>query len=252
MFRLAAALICLALPASAADVDAILDEHILPRFERLASSAEALATAAGTHCEGTDPALRDAYGTAFDAWIEASHLRFGPTEQDDRAFALSFWPDTRGATPKALAGLIASADPVVDSEDGFATVSIAARGFYALEYLAYDDAIMAMETPAYRCALVQAITTDIAANSDAILRAWQPDYAALMRTPGNDIYRDEGEVLQELFKAVALGLQVTSDTRLGRPMGTFDRHARHGPRPAARAGPSAMCFCRCNRPATWR
>ncbi|HBR37591.1 MAG TPA: peptidase M75, partial [Sulfitobacter pontiacus] len=49
---------------------------------------------------------------AFDAWIAVSHLRFGPSETDNRAFALAFWPDSRGATPKTLAGLITDADPV--------------------------------------------------------------------------------------------------------------------------------------------
>ncbi len=47
-----------------------------------------------------DPVLTEAYHAAFDAWIKTSHLRFGPSEVNDRAFALAFWPDSRGQYPR--------------------------------------------------------------------------------------------------------------------------------------------------------
>ena len=92
----------------------------------------------------------------FDAWVGVSHLRFGPSEQDDRAFALAFWPDPRGSTPKALAALIRDEDPVVSNPDDFSTVSIAARGFYALEFLLFDPQFATAENTDYLCALIQA------------------------------------------------------------------------------------------------
>ncbi len=206
------------------DLDDIVDNHILAGFEALSGAADSLGSVAREHCQPGDPALEAAYGAAFDAWVRVSHLRFGPSEAGDRAFALAFWPDTRGATPRALAGLIAAEDPVVERPEDFATVSIAARGFYALEFLLYDPAIMATGEPDYRCALVQAIAGDIAANADAILAGWRDGYADLMRNAGgNDTYRSREEAAQDLYKALATGLEFTADTRLGRPMGSFDR-----------------------------
>ena len=32
------------------------------------------------------------------------HLRFGPLEEDNPGFAIAFWPDTKGATPRTLGG----------------------------------------------------------------------------------------------------------------------------------------------------
>jgi len=93
----------------------IIDGHIQPRFETLATSTQSLSDAARADCDPTSDPLRAAYGTAFDAWVSASHLRFGPTEIDDRAFALAFWPDSRGATPRALSNLLAEQDPIVTS-----------------------------------------------------------------------------------------------------------------------------------------
>jgi predicted lipoprotein len=210
--------------AQDAHIAEIVDEHILPRFQTLAASSAHLAATAHDDCLPTSQPLRTAYGQAFDAWVSVSHLRFGPTEVDDRAFGLAFWPDSRGATPRTLASLIADQDPVIASPEDYAQVSIAARGFYALEFLIYDESIAETGRPADRCTLIQTVATDIASTSAAILEDWETDYAARLLTPSADgTYRSEEEVLQELFKALTTGLQFTSDTRLGRPLGTFDR-----------------------------
>ncbi len=206
-----------------------VNAHILPRFASLAKTTKELSETAQDDCSPRSAALRAAYDTAFDAWIAASHLRFGPTEVGDRAFALAFWPDTRGVTPKSLNRLIADQDPIAQAPDTYAQVSIAARGFYALEYLLFDPALIQAGDTGYYCTLIQTVTADIAATSAAINTDWQSGYAAQLLTPatGGATYRSEDEVLQVLFKALTTGLEFTADTRLGRPLGTFDR-----PRPA--------------------
>ncbi len=238
--------LCLAilLPATAfaqtaADTaQSAVTQHILPRYEALAKAGATLAKTAQAESSPETPALTAAYDDAFDAWIAASHLRFGPSEAQDRAFALAFWPDTRGITPRALAALINDADPVVRDPGAFAGVSIAARGFYALEFLLYDPEILAMGDADYRCDLVRAVTADIAELSADILAGWQGDFAAKVLSTGQGgPYRSDEEAVQELFNALTYGLEFTSDTRLGRPLGTFDK-----PRPkraeAWRAGRS--------------
>jgi predicted lipoprotein len=223
-------------------IDDIVDEHILPRFQTLAETSTHLATTAQNDCAVTSQALQNAYSDAFDTWVRASHLRFGPTEVDDRAFALAFWPDSRGATPRSLTTLLTEKDPVIASPEDYAQVSIAARGFYAMEFLMYDETLSNMgdeDDEDDRCTLVQTVTKDIATTSAAILEGWQTDYAARLKSPDtSSTYRSDEEVLQELFKALVTGLQFTSKTRLGRPLGTFER-----PRPtraeAWRSGRSA-------------
>ncbi|WP_414897790.1 imelysin family protein [Rhodovulum sp. YEN HP10] len=220
---LALALAAAPLAAAPADIaDAVIERHVLPGFARLEASTAALEAAAGTDCTlGSEP-LRAAWNEAFDAWLAVSHLRLGPTETDNRAFALAFWPDPRGMTPRTLSGLIADADPVVGNEAEFATVSVAARGFYALEYLLYDPDF-AEPTP-YGCALIRAEARDIHALAAAILADWQDGYAKMMRNPGPGTpYKDEREVLKAFFTALHEGLQVDVDLRLGRPLGTFER-----------------------------
>ncbi|MCW2302308.1 putative lipoprotein [Rhodovulum sulfidophilum] len=215
------------LAAAPADIaDAVIDRHVLPGFARFEASTAKLQAAAEADCDPGSEPLRAAWNEAFDAWLAVSHLRLGPTETDNRAFALAFWPDSRGMTPRTLSGLIADADPVVESEADFATVSVAARGFYALEYLLYDPDFA--EASPYGCALIRAEARDIHALASAILADWQNGYADLMRNPGPGTpYKTDKEVLKAFFTALHEGLQVDVDLRLGRPLGTFER-----PRPS--------------------
>ncbi|MEW2911401.1 imelysin family protein [Leisingera sp. JC11] len=223
MRALALTLALAAAPVAASDLSSsITDQLIIPAFKELAEDAAALADTAKADCTPQSEALRSAYGEAFDAWIAASHFRFGPTETDSRAFALAFWPDSRGKTPKALGNLIRSEDAGISDPAEFASYSIAARGFYALEYLLYDPSLSKDGSADYRCALIRAISTDIAATAQAIAADWEENYAAEMREPATR-YRTEAEITQELLKALTTELQVLDDMRLGRPLGSFDK-----------------------------
>ncbi|TDK51578.1 imelysin family protein [Antarcticimicrobium luteum] len=221
----AAVLSLIALSAQAGErTGAILDRHVLPGMRMLAETSTALGRAARADCAADSAALRRAFGAALDAWIAVSHLRFGPAETEARGFALAFWPDTRGMTPKTLRSLIAAEDPVVQTPEGFATVSVAGRGFYALELLLYDPEIAAPGSEAYRCALTRAIAADVAATAADLAADWQEHYAALMRNPGaGGPYQTDEEVLQEFFKVLTTGLEINADLRLGRPMGQIGK-----------------------------
>ncbi|WP_114007814.1 imelysin family protein [Cohaesibacter intestini] len=211
-----------ATPTEEVDLEAIVQAHIIPRYETLLERAEALEQTAKNACGTNQEQVRDAYHTAFDAWIAVSHLRFGPSEQDDRAFALAFWPDSKGFTPKTLHRLLKGDDPALKSLEDFRHVSIAGRGFYALDFLLYDKRFV--ETPArHYCDLVKLITADITHNVEAILADWQTDYATRITEPGNDIYRDKAEAVQQIYTALKTGLEFTAQTRLGRPMGSFKK-----------------------------
>ncbi|MEH6832435.1 MAG: imelysin family protein [Sulfitobacter sp.] len=225
--------------ASQEIISKIVTANILSGFDNLALQTARFEKTARSDCTPTSDALRGSYADAFDAWLSVSHLRFGPTEVGDRAFALAFWPDSRGATPRTLASLITDEDPVASDPDSYADVSIAARGFYAMELLLFDETLAPSTNPEYRCTLIQTVAADMAKNSATIAQDWKMNYASQLLEPAVDrAYRSDEEVLQELFKALTTGLQFTSETRLGRPLGTYDR-----PRPtraeAWRAGRSA-------------
>lgn len=201
----------------------VVEGHILPGYAQLSDATAALDAAAQADCTAVSPNLRAAYHLAFDRWVTVSHLRFGPSEVDDRAFAMAFWPDTKGFTPKTLSGLIATQDAVVDTPEAYAEASIAGRGFLALELMLFDPALADQGDRAYRCALIRAIAADINRNAKAMDHDWQPFSANLTMPGGDSPYRSADEAMQELYKALITGLEFTAETRLGRPMGTLER-----------------------------
>ncbi len=201
----------------------VTETHILPRFAQLAEATEVLATTVRADCTPESNELRAAYGTAFDSWISTSHLRFGPSETEDRAFAMAFWPDTKGFTPKTLSRHIEGEDPAVETPEAYAETSIAGRGFLALERMLYDPAMAERGSAEYRCALIQAIAIDIDRNAEAMNEGWQSYAPKLTQPSGDSTYRSDDAAMQELFRALTTGLEFTADTRLGRPLGTYER-----------------------------
>ncbi len=208
---------CLALSPAAADVAKVIDSQILPGYVAFAASTATLRNTAAADCDTTE--VRPAWNAAFDDWMTVSHFRFGPVEQDGRAQTIAFWPDERGATPKALAALIATPLPA-----DMAQVSIAARGLFGLEFLLYDPQFDTAD--AANCDVLRALSVDLASIAAAIAADWQNGYAKTMRdagAAGNATYLAPREAVQAIYTATVNGFEVTADDRLQRPMGTFER-----------------------------
>ena len=171
----------LALPALAsadsARLQSIVSEHILPGFEKNMAEAEGLRIKSEKGCPEDPSVLREGFHSSFDAWIAVSHLRFGPTETDNRAFALAFWPDPRNAAGKTVAKLLAASDPVVSSPEAFREISVAGQGFFAMERLLFGEIPIAENE--YACELLKAIAGRIAEVSAEIYAEWENEYSAL-------------------------------------------------------------------------
>ncbi len=223
MKSLTAILVALGLANPAlAGVDEALDRHILPSLDDFAVAAEGLEDAASADCR--PEAVAPAFHSAFDAWMPVADLRLGPSETG--ALSVAFWPDTRGFTQRTLSQFIAEEDAIAFDPESYEEVSIAARGFFALEMLLFDPAFSDYDPGSYTCALVQAAATDLAKQAEALDTAWHEVFAATLTgagQAGNATYLDEDEALRALYTQLLSGLEFTADQRLGRPMGTFEQ-----------------------------
>ena len=242
MYRLAVALLLLLSPAARADEDAAivtrtLQSLILPGFAELAARTDALSAVANADCRAENPALRAAYHAAFDAWLAVEPYRAGPLEQDGQGLAVAFWPDPKGAMPRALTALLAG--PEIPAGERFAATSVAARGLFALEAMLYDPAFNLYGTGDPGCRLTIAIAADLARTAAMVDRQWTDDYAPLMRSAGatgNSRFLSPREVIQQLFTAALTELDYVADTRIGRPLGDDRaRPARAEARASARS-----------------
>lgn len=213
----------LGLPASA-DIDAVIDDHIIKRHAAFADSTAALVSVAKQDC--TAASVIPAYHAAFDDWVRASHIRFGPIETDGEGLAVVFWPDKKGMISKTLRRMITAEDPVVQDAAAFAKYSIAARGFFALEQMLFDEQFAQYNKTSYSCALTQAITVDLARIAAQTYRGWTDGYADTLRTAGavgNTVFLTDKEGVQALYTNMLTGLEYIQVQRLGRPLGSFEK-----------------------------
>lgn len=214
--------LCLALLAApaAADAQSALTIRLLPGFHAFTEAAAAL-QAAARDCPSE--ALAPAYHAAVDAWMAVGDLRISPSEEG--ALSIAFWPDDRGFTARTLSRMVAAEDPVANDPAAYAEVSIAARGLMALDMLLFDPGFT-LEAGRYTCTLVQTVTVDLAAQAVALEASWTGTFAEALTTPGapgNVLYLTPDEALRAVYTQLLAGLEMTADSRLGRPMGSFAR-----------------------------
>ena len=125
---------------------ALVENHLLPRYARLAEATTRFDEAAEAFCAGTpgtDPArLRESFDRAMSAWMGVHHLRFGPATYFNRDQRFHFWPQARGKVARALDRALASGGAAPDPER-FARSSAAVQGFPAAERLIFDEGYLA-------------------------------------------------------------------------------------------------------------
>lgn len=205
-----------------ADVKEALESHLLPGYHDFVVATEALEQTARSTCLPAD--VTPAFHEAFDAWMWVADIRLGPSETG--ALPIMFWPDTRGFTRRSLARLIADEDPIgLDAQD-YAHVSIAARGLMALERLLFDPEFATYADGSYTCQLVGTIAADLATQARDLSAAWEGGFAPVLLSAGaegNTTFLGDEEVARALLTQMLSGLEFTTDRRLGRPMGTFER-----------------------------
>lgn len=219
---LTAALALLAVAAArpaAADVAEATDV-IAPAYAQLAARTAALADAAARDC--APEALRPAFHEAWDAWAGIDFLRLGPVERDGRALALAFWPDPKASGLRAQQAVLDEGAAVAGRPDEFARLSVAMRGLSGLERLLYPSALRG--DPADMCRLTRATADDLARMAAGIAAEW-PAEAALLTAPGgnNTTHLTPAEARAALYTQLLTGLAALEETRLGRPLGSFDR-----------------------------
>ena len=209
-------------PADYARVNAALaDSHALPRYERLATATDALATAAEALCEGRSDAgraqARAAFHEAMDAWMGVQHLRFGPVESFNRAYRFYFWPQARGKVADAVAELVAAGEDDAALAARIESANVAVQGLLAAEVLLHDGRYLGAD--AEGCGLLSAVGTNMRTMAAAILADWREGdapFSSLMATPGpdNPQFEDHAAGTLAFFQSLHDSLQLIHDVNL--------------------------------------
>ncbi len=212
--------------ANVAVMRELVTKLIIPGYEKLLRAAETQAALWSNFVAKPEAsaiaALREAYSNTADAWSAVEFLHFGPAGVDFRFERLSYWPERKNATAKALTLLFArQADEGLGPEH-FAGTSAAGQGLPALERLLFDEQaqelLLAQDASGERRRQVSlAIARNIAIIAGQILAGWQDDPDSVLKKLDDLTYAQEATAR---IATDLLGLfQLMRDTKIEAPLG---------------------------------
>lgn len=215
----------------------LLEQHVLPRYERLVAAMAGLTDAAASSCGSSSEQvelLRDRYHAAMDAWMAVQHLRFGPVELFMRAYRLYFWPQARGKVAQAVDELVAKTETPGAGE--LTGASVAVQGLPAVEYLLYGEGGLGgvdAGNPDTICKLLTAVAGNMHGMAEDVVVDWrvgEVEYERSFLQPGpdNTYYKTPADATRDLFKSLHGGLQLIADVKLMPVVGEGIDTARPG------------------------
>ena len=216
---------------------ALIENHALPRYERLATATDAFAAAA-TFCGQRNGAKHESLHTHFheamDAWMGVRHLRFGPVEFRLRGPRFHFWPQARGKVASAVAEVVAADEDPVALAARIARANVAVQGLLAAEVLLFDDRYLGPAdggSGGEGCGLLTAVAVNLQTMAAGILTEWAAGDASFTRrmtTPGpdNPYVEDHAAGTLAFFQSLHDGLQLTVDVNLAPVIGDSAHEVR--------------------------
>ncbi|MGE0004012.1 MAG: imelysin family protein [Parvibaculaceae bacterium] len=188
-----AVLLMAVMPARAADdtLNRLVERFIIPHYQALSLTADAQEKAWSEFCAKPDEmgfqTLQRAYLATADSWSQIEFLRYGPIGDEFRAERLSYWPERKNATAKALAKLLEKNGVEDLAPELFFKISVAAQGLPALERLLFDDRAQLEMLNGLRkerrCAIGQAIAWNIVMIAHDVRLGWTNDVAEAITRP---------------------------------------------------------------------
>ena len=201
--------------------EAVIEQHIMPRYQKLATQSQAMSQALDQLCAAPNTTRLIAAQTQFNATLQAwqgiQHVQFGPVTLLMRNHGLQYWPDKKNIGAKQLSQALAQKEAVFD-EEYFRSASISIKGFPALERLLFSKKQEVLQNTT-ECRLAAAIAQHISLNTAAIALEWK-DEAQQMLNPSEDgTYESDSAATTELMKSLVEPVDVIRDTKLLSPMG---------------------------------
>lgn len=203
---------------------ALAEDHVLPRYVRLAAAAEAFAHASRDLCAASRDGAAHARAQAgfrdvLSAWMGVEHVRFGPIEVLMRGHRFYFWPQARAKVAAAVHKVVTASDQAAVRPSRIAKANVAVQGLLAAEVLLYGDEPQRAGSSDAGCALLTAAAANMRAMAADLVADWRDGSAPFTRTvtrtgPKNEYFDSHQEATRAFFKSLHDGLQLISDVKL--------------------------------------
>lgn len=212
-------------PGRAEVLEDLADEVIVPAYERLAVSTEALAGATAELCSTLDPdalaAARRSLEQARADWSYSEAVWVGPV-MERRSWAVIDWP----VSAAEIEELIADSSVEIDYDRLARRIGADQRGLGAVDYLLGPPGAAALDDLAdrRRCAYLAGVA-EVAAAEAALLPAdWTADFEG--EGPYRAVFADpDGTGLDDVVNDAVFLLEAITDLELGIALGEMGAEA---------------------------
>lgn len=212
-------------PDRAEVLEDLADEVIVPAYERLAVSTEALAGATAELCSTLDPdalaATRRALGQARADWSYSEAVWVGPV-MERRSWAVIDWP----ISAAEIEELIADSSVEIDYDRLARRIGADQRGLGAVDYLLGPPGGAALDDLAdrRRCAYLAGVAEVAAAEAVLLPADWTADFEG--EGPYRAVFADpDGTGLDDVVNDAVFLLEAITDLELGIALGEMGSEA---------------------------
>jgi len=220
--------------------NAIIKQHVLPRYQRLTDDSTVMSQQLARLCAAPSSDNLNAAQTSFKAtqtsWQGVQHIQFGPVTMLMRNHSLQYWPDKKNTGAKQLKSILKTTDQAFDGEF-FRSASISLKGFPALERLLFAKNKRIQNSKAVECSLAAAIAQHIHETSLAIQSEWAEEARQILLAgqealPGSkqaaayQAYETSSEAATEFMKSLVEPVEAIRDNKLLKPLATSAEESR--------------------------
>lgn len=176
---------------------------LLPRYQAVADSSQALADSVAQLCRQPDKAAladsRRAWLQAYRQWLAVAPLNWGPSAELRSQRLIAFRPARPALIEAAVAQQLGA------SAEHYEEAGAAAKGYNAIEYALYQRSAE-LNQPA-RCQWLQRNAAEIAAHTLQLLAQWQ-QFAASLPLSGSAgaAYASSSQPVEEVVNLTLAGL----------------------------------------------
>lgn len=216
-------------PDARPSLSGLTNNVILATYDDLADESQTLADTLTALCSAPSQETLDA---AQEKWSDVRSLlkkvevvSFGPYKDSDYDAKLDFWPVRTNNIEEAILQYDSF------SSSTLVLLGVSVRGLPTLEYLIFGEtgdadvlaSLTSQDRAAARCALIVAVGSDVAENTEALYQEWAAtgdNFAGVFSGAGtNDLYPTQQSAMTEAVNQMAFLVELVKDTKLGKPLG---------------------------------
>ncbi len=217
---------------------ALADELIIPAYRDFGQASDAFTVLVEGQCQTGGEVdldrLQGGFHQLMDRWQEVQWLRQGPAEFSFRHQRVQYWPDKHGSGGRQFRKLMNNPDLAKLEQERFREGSVALQGLPVLERLLFasgaapTDYIAEDGSITFHCHYLRAITANLSAIADGLVRDYAGVYREALSAPNldNPWFESSGVSVSHYLSQLATQIEFMAASKLADALGLDDAKGR--------------------------